>query len=33
MSVAVLICDDQRLVQTGFRMIIQAQPDLEVAGK
>jgi DNA-binding NarL/FixJ family response regulator len=33
MSVSVLICDDQSLVRTGFRMIVDAQPDLEVVGE
>ena len=33
MSVSVLVCDDQSLVRTGFKMIIEAQPDLEVVGE
>jgi DNA-binding NarL/FixJ family response regulator len=33
MTVSVLICDDQGLVRTGFRMIVEAQPDLEVVGE
>ena len=33
MSVSVLICDDQGLVRTGFKMIVDAQPDLEVVGE
>jgi DNA-binding NarL/FixJ family response regulator len=31
-SVRVLIADDQELVRTGLRMIVDAQPDLEVVG-
>ncbi|WP_457100337.1 response regulator [Microbacterium sp. P5_E9] len=33
MSVRVLIADDQELVRTGLRMILDAQPDIEVAGE
>jgi len=33
MSVSVLVCDDQSLVRTGFKMIVEAQPDLEVVGE
>ncbi|GAA3720148.1 response regulator transcription factor [Nonomuraea antimicrobica] len=29
----ILICDDQPLIRTGFSTIIDAQPDLEVAGE
>lgn len=29
----VLIADDQRLVRTGFRMILDARPDIEVVGE
>ena len=29
----VLIVDDQVLVRTGFRMILEAEPDLEVVGE
>jgi DNA-binding NarL/FixJ family response regulator len=29
----VLIADDQELVRTGFRLILQSEPDLEVAGE
>jgi DNA-binding NarL/FixJ family response regulator len=29
----VLVCDDQALIRTGFTTIIDAQPDLEVAGE
>jgi DNA-binding NarL/FixJ family response regulator len=32
-SVAVLIADDQALVRAGFRMILEAQPDLRVLGE
>ena len=31
--VRVLIVDDQALVRTGFRMILEAEPDLEVVGE
>lgn len=33
MTVRVLIADDQELVRTGLRMILDAQPDLEVVGE
>jgi DNA-binding NarL/FixJ family response regulator len=33
MSVRVLIVDDQALVRAGFRMILEAQPDIEVVGE
>jgi len=33
MPVRVLIVDDQALVRAGFRMILDAQPDLEVVGE
>jgi DNA-binding NarL/FixJ family response regulator len=33
MSLKVLIVDDQALVRTGFRMILEAEPDLEVVGE
>ena len=33
MSVSVLVCDDQGLVRAGFKMIIEAQPDLKVVGE
>ncbi len=29
----VLIADDQRLVRSGFRMILDARPDIEVVGE
>lgn len=31
--IRVLVCDDQILVRTGLATIIDAQPDLEVAGE
>jgi DNA-binding NarL/FixJ family response regulator len=31
--IGVLIVDDQALVRTGFRMILEAEPDLEVVGE
>ena len=33
MSIRVVIADDQALVRDGFRMILDAQPDLEVVGE
>ncbi len=33
MSVGVLIADDQALVRAGFRMILEAHPDLRVVGE
>jgi DNA-binding NarL/FixJ family response regulator len=33
MSVRVLIADDQELVRTGFRMILDAEPDIETIGE
>ncbi|MCU1615099.1 MAG: putative sensory transduction protein [Frankiales bacterium] len=33
MSIRVLLADDQSLLRTGFRMILQAQPDLDVVGE
>ena len=33
MTVRVLIADDQALVRAGFRMILEAQPDLEVVAE
>ncbi|WP_442574407.1 response regulator [Microbacterium sp. F51-2R] len=33
MTVRVLVADDQDLVRTGLRMILDAQPDLEVVGE
>jgi len=31
--IRVLVCDDQMLIRTGLVTIIDAQPDLEVAGE
>ena len=33
MRIRVLLCDDQALVRSGFRMILEARPDLEVVGE
>ncbi len=33
MTIGVLIADDEALVRAGFRMILDAEPDLEVAGE
>ena len=33
MTIRVLIADDQELVRTGLRMILDAQPDIEVVGE
>ncbi len=33
MSCRVLIADDQALLRAGFRMILEAEPDMEVAGE
>ena len=33
MTIRVLLCDDQSLVRSGFRMIIEARPGLEVSGE
>ena len=33
MSVRVLVADDQEIVRTGLRMILDAQPDIEVVGE
>lgn len=33
MTIRVLIADDQQLVRTGFRMILDAQPDMEVVAE
>jgi DNA-binding NarL/FixJ family response regulator len=32
-KIRLLLADDQALLRTGFRMILQAQPDLEVVGE
>ena len=31
--IRVVVADDQALVRTGFRMIVQSQPDMQVAGE
>ena len=33
MTIRVLVVDDQALVRTGFRLILEAQPDLAVVGE
>ncbi len=33
MTIRVLIADDQEIVRTGLRMILEAQPDIEVVGE
>ena len=33
MSIRVLVADDQDLVRTGLRMILEAEPDIEVVGE
>ena len=33
MSIRVLVADDQLLVRTGLRMILDAQPDIDVVGE
>ena len=33
MSISVLLADDERLVRAGFRMILKAEPDLDVVGE
>ena len=33
MAIKVLIADDQALVRSGFRMILEARDDLEVVGE
>jgi DNA-binding NarL/FixJ family response regulator len=32
-SIRILLADDERLVRAGFRMILKAEPDLEVVGE
>lgn len=31
--IGVLLCDDQHLVRSGFRMILETEPDLHVVGE
>jgi len=33
MSISVLVADDQELVRTGFRVILDSEPDIEVIGE
>lgn len=33
MSIKVLLADDQELVRTGFKMILEAEPDIDVVGE
>src|SRR5919204_6029436 len=33
MTIRVLIVDDEEMVREGFRMILEAQPDIEVVGE
>lgn len=33
MSITVLLADDQAMVRTGFRMILESEPDIEVVGE
>jgi len=33
MTISILIADDQELLRAGFRMILEAEPDLEVVGE
>jgi len=33
MTVRVVIADDQQLIRTGFRMILTAEPDIEIVGE
>ena len=33
MSIKVLLADDQAMVRAGFRMLLEAQPDIEVVGE
>ena len=33
MTVRVLLADDEALVRAGLRMILEAEPDLEVVGE
>jgi DNA-binding NarL/FixJ family response regulator len=33
MSIRIVLVDDQELVRTGFRMVLDAQPDMTVVGE
>ena len=33
MSIRIMLVDDQELVRTGFRMVLDAQPDMTVVGE
>ena len=33
MSIRILLADDQELVRTGFRLILNAEPDITVVGE
>ena len=33
MTITVLVADDQDLIRTGLRMILNVQPDIEVIGE
>ena len=33
MSISIILVDDQELVRTGFRMVLEAQPDMTVVGE
>jgi DNA-binding NarL/FixJ family response regulator len=33
MSISVVVADDQKLVRTGFRVILDSEPDIEVVGE
>ena len=33
MSIQIILVDDQELVRTGFRMVLEAQPDMTVVGE
>jgi DNA-binding NarL/FixJ family response regulator len=32
-SISIILVDDQELVRTGFRMVLEAQPDMTVVGE
>ncbi|MDP9119558.1 MAG: DNA-binding response regulator, partial [Actinomycetota bacterium] len=32
-TISVLLADDQEIIRTGLRMILNAQPDIEVIGE